>query len=676
MISILTRRFLFAFLVLFSGIVHSQILNDASFLTIKLKDQTTVALYSSLPEELRSLDENGDRQTVAPTNDYYYLPTNLRLAQRPDGVPEFLFTKFTTENSEGVSGAIMHFLMKWGLSTEQQKELQDKLRIETKNPEARVKGQVQLNRDVESGGFQIISATLSDNSMATSILNGRAPTLDGGKVAVATRLTADGAQLLSSSFEKAKSIADLSIQLNYVYSTNIPAFEGRITYHWDRIASYSDSIHNVTTTESTKYGTGWVGSIFGAGVDVSDETVTTDKFQEVMQELIVKKCIEIDIRESGLPDNRIQPIRDAFMDLIVKSFTTPAENEPLELGDARQQENGPGMIEELGDAAGDVMSMFSLYSDKNKTVSVKDVFKEKMEQRSTEVLNINYSLPIMKEVNVVGNLASWYNGVRDNESCVNSVNLNDPFFQHRDIRFIMDLEGKEMFEEEINYVTINARKKRAEGNNFEDRVTMDLQYFNENGIQAAMQYARGEDKNPEAYEYQVQWSLRGGNVYPLAPTWTKGEWEGVTLVPPLQPKVIEFEADPEELKNADLSRVTLQVRYMKFGVEVEENIPLSVAKKEDIVSAKIFMDRDTQGYAYRLVYNHKKHGKLATEFTSKVNDYYVYASVPEDFEDQDSAIFRAAKEEADKIIPPDSNGRVTGGQILDAFKDIFGKKGS
>jgi hypothetical protein len=229
-----------------------------------------------------------------------------------------------------------------------------------------------------------------------------------------------------------------------------------------------------------------------------------------------------------------------------------------------------------------------------------------------------------------------------------------------------------MFEKEINYVTINARKKRTSGNNFEDRVTMDLKYFNEHGIQASMQYARGEDKSPDAYEYQVQWSLRGGNLYPTTPQWSKGQWEGVTLLPPLKPRTIEFEADLDELEEANISRITLQIRYSKFGQEVEENIPISVAKNEAIVSKQIFMDRDTKGYAYRLVFNHKESGKLATEFNSKINDNYVYANFPEGLADKDSDVFKKAMQEAVGIVPPASDGTVTGGHILDIFKDIFG----
>ena len=66
------------------------------------------------------------------TGEYYYLPANLRLSKRTDSTPEFLFLKYTTEETVeagGVQGALMHFLMEWGLTADQEKELQAKLTV-------------------------------------------------------------------------------------------------------------------------------------------------------------------------------------------------------------------------------------------------------------------------------------------------------------------------------------------------------------------------------------------------------------------------------------------------------------------------------------------------------------------------------------------------------------------
>ena len=644
----------------------AQLLEYGSNVNITLDDGTVVNCIRQMSDEMITLDKDGKPNPLKPMNNYYYLPCNLRLGLRPDAVPEFLFTKFTTESRTGVSGAIMHFLMEWGLTQDQQKELDAALQKQTGNKEAKVMGTVDLSTDKDGGSFQIISATLSDKSMATAILNGSAPVVAGGKVAVATRLTADGAQLLASSFEKAKSIADLSIELRYKYTVIIPAFKAKMIYDWSRVKSMMDQSDYSKTEKSKKIGMWWANK--------SSSSVSESEFRAFSDSLMEKKMVYLDMLETTNENpEKVAAIRTAFLDMFIKQFTVANENPPMSestLGSAKPAEKGA--LEKVGDAVGGVVDGLSIFSSKNKSVTVKKSFHEKISQGKREEINFQSRLPLTRDIAITGNLASWYSGVRDNKSCVNSVNLNDPFFQYRDIRFIMDLEAKEMFEKEINYVTINARKKRSAGNSFEDRVTMDAKYFAEKGIQASMTYSRGEDKDPDAYEYMTQWSLRGGNLYPAEGVWQKGQWEGVTLTPPIKPITLDFEADIDELKEAGFTRVILQVRYSKFGQEVEENIPISVAKNEANVTRSIFIDRNTKGYAYRMVFNHKDSGKLATEFSSKINDNYVYAVIPAEFKDKASPGFVKAVETAKSISQPGADGKVTAGKVLDTFKDIFG----
>ena len=86
----------------------------------------------------------------------------------------------------------------------------------------------------------------------------------------------------------------------------------------------------------------------------------------------------------------------------------------------------------------------------------------------------------------------------------------------------------------------------------------------------------------------------------------------------------------EALKASGITRITVQIHYPKLGEEVEENISVSPARNEPLVSRKIFMDRDARGYAYRLVVDSKTDGKLATPWSAKMGDDYIYAAIPKD----------------------------------------------
>ena len=583
------------------------VLDDENRLDVVLTDNTHVTLYGQ-----------AGPSTGTKTDNYYYMPVNLHLSQRPDGTPEFLFMKFTTEKRAeqgGVNGGLMHFLMEWGLTPDQEKELGDKIKED--NPKALLKGAIPLDAEAGDGGsFQIISGTLSDDKMATKLVtSGKAPLIPGGKCAAASRLSAEGAQLLASTFEKSRSITDLSIALNFGYTTLTPAASGRITFDWHKLETKFDSLG--ADYKRTQTGTSHSGGnfIFFSWDSYKPEySYSYDEMHKHYEKLIESQVVKIEFDEK-VADERVSKIREAFFQYFLNSMTEPAPpSQPAPASDA-EKKNSPNI--QYGD----------------RFVYKKQSFESAYAQK-TKVISLNYRMAIKHPFQLVGNLASWYDGVRDNPKCVAAVNLNDPFFQHRDINFILDLDAKDMFEQEANYVTVNVRKARTSGNPFEDHVTIDAKYLKERGINASVTYARGEDKDPDLYEYQTQWSFRGGNVWPPNSPWQKGSWEGVTLAAPIAPRTVEVEGDLDAMKASNITRITVQVHYPKFGTEMEENFSISPAKNEPLISKKIFMDRDARGYAYRLVVDHKTDGKMATPWSAKVGDDYIYAAIPKDMLEQ------------------------------------------
>lgn len=618
--------------------LRAQILDYQNKVEVVLNDGTHVILFG----KARALNNT-------PSSEYYYLPVGLRLSRRADNTPEFLFLKYTTEQraeAGGQQGGLIHFLMEWGLTPAQLQEAQAKL-VTTVNQLARVtnsrfKGitgpKIMGAADVytEDESFRIISASLSDPDAATLITSGSAPILPGSKAAVAGKLNPVTTQLLAATFEKNRSITDVSLELNFKYNVLMPAVDGKITVDWSKVQEQmrTDSIKYSHDTRGTKRG--------------SDDRYTYDQLSDFFSRCVENKAVVIEIDKNVVGDELADKIVEEFMNLMIESMTEK---------DMAAPPTPPGEQEKAQDP--DVKHGKSYVY--NRTLS------EKRFERKTEVYNLKYRLTVPKNITLTSNLGAWYDGVRDNPKCVASVNLNDPFFQYRDINLILDLEAEKMFGDEVNYVTVNVRKQRSTGNPFEDHVTIDREYLKNNGVKATLTYARGEDRNPNVYEYKAQWSLKGGNVYPENATWMVGEWEGVTLSPPIRPVTIELEADIDELKNSDITRVTAQVHFMKFGKEVEENIQLSAAAGEPVVQKTIYIDKNTRGYVYRLIFNHKTEGKLALDWTPQINDNYIYATIPEDLVNKDSEVFRAAKETGSQIVES------TQEKILDKFKDIFDK---
>ncbi len=615
--------------ILLAGAAHAVVLDDENRLTVTLGDNTPVTLLGV-----------AGATPGAKTHQFYYLPVNLRLARRPDGVPEFLFLKFTTEqraDAGGVNGGLMHFLMEWGLTAEQEAEVRD--RLKKLDPNGELLGAVPMEADGEGGTFQVISGTLNDGKMSSALAtSGRAPLVPGGRAAAAARLTAEGAQLLAASFEKQRSIADVSIGLNFGYTVLAPAVRASMTVDWSRIAKEG-------TTLDAEYKRTRTGTSCGFW---SCSGIYSYSYQEVKNQfdfLLEKKAITLQFDEL-VSDERVAKVREAFLQMFLASVAEPAPAAappPAAAG----EDKGPDIRHGSG------------YTFKQSVI-------KSSEQRGSRTIRLDSRIALKKPYTLVGNLGRWYDGVRDNPNCVAAVNLNDPFFQHRDIHFILDLDAKDLFEQQANYVTVNVRKKRASGNPFEDRVTIDEKFVKEKGINATVTYARGEDTNPDAYEYQTQWSFRGGQIWPATPAWQKGSWEGVTLAAPIAPRTIEVEADLEAMKASNIARITVQIHYPRLGTEVEENISLSAARGEATASRKIFMDRDAKGYAYRLVVDHKTDGKLATPWSAKVGDDYVFAAIPKDV--LEVPTLRAEAVQAARTAVAGAKERV-----LDRFSELVGR---
>jgi hypothetical protein len=618
--------------------LSAQILDYQNKVEIVLNDGTHVILYG----KAKSLNNT-------PTGEYYYLPVGLRLSRRADGTPEFLFLKYTTEQraeAGGNQGGLIHFLMEWGLTPAQLTEAQAKLVTTVSqlskatnsrfkaitNP--KIMGPVDVYTEDQS--FRIISASLSDPDAATLVTSGSAPILPGSKAAVAGKLNPITTQLLAATFEKNRSITDISLELNYMYNVLMPAVDGKITVDWSKVQEQmrTDSIKYYHNTRGTKSG--------------SDDRYTYDQMSQFFSRCVESKAVVIEIDKAIVGDELADKIVEEFMNLMIESMTDK---------DMAANPTPPGEQEKAQDP--DVKH--------GRTYVYNRTESEKRYERKVEVYNLKYRLTVPKNLTLTSNLGEWYDGVRDNPKCVSSVNLNDPFFQYRDINLILDLTAEKMFEDEINYVTVNVRKQRSSGNPFEDYVTIDRDYLKKNGVKATLTYARGNDNNPNVYEYQAQWSLRNGVVYPENAPWMVGDWEGVTLSPPIKPVTIELEGDIDELKNSGITRVTAQVHYMKFGKEVEENIQLSAAAGEPIVQKNIYIDKNTRGYVYRLIFNHKTEGKLALDWTPQINDNYIYASIPEDLVNKETEVFKAAKETGSKMM------ETTQDKVLDKFREIFDK---
>jgi hypothetical protein len=105
----------------------------------------------------------------------------------------------------------------------------------------------------------------------------------------------------------------------------------------------------------------------------------------------------------------------------------------------------------------------------------------------------------------------------------------------------------------------------------------------------------------------------------------------VTLSAPVVPLVVEAEADLDELEQMGVARVSVELRYKRFGKAYTDKKGLSISQAtgEPLVNKVIYRDTDKDKIEYRLIYHHKKLGKITDESWRSLDGAYIYCAPSE-----------------------------------------------
>ena len=180
---------------------------------------------------------------------YYYLTATPRLARGEDGIPQFSFLRYVTDEVMGDSsdagqkiadgGGVIHFLISLETTGDEKEEALESLR--TVDKDAQLLGPVTY----KSGTYQLVSAiaTKDENApdnrqTAYAVLgSGQAPLIEGLKIAVSIHLNKRGTEILLASFQTAT--PDISIVFTMTYDGVYDPVEATITADWTKVQERS-----------------------------------------------------------------------------------------------------------------------------------------------------------------------------------------------------------------------------------------------------------------------------------------------------------------------------------------------------------------------------------------------------------------------------------------------------
>ncbi len=580
---------------------------------LKLKDGTTVRCFPAATKNPEQTSKN-----------YYYLPTNPHVAKDPDGTPKFSMIRFVTDKSKeagGVEGGILHFLVEYGLTPQQEREVAKLLAKKIKG--AKLKGAVQLESGAEGNSFSVVSATLTDGGFtSTLVTSGKAPVMEGQRVAVAARLSGYGTTLLAKSMEQPTT--DISVLFDLKYLVKLPAYDVRVIIDYDMYHQMEEEYSHERQKRTSKrrsWNPKWYNVL---NISTSKSTTLTEEEQKESVDFLMETGAVTFDYVQHVPDADQEIVESGLYKLVLESFFDMQKRFGQPSGDEVVGE------EEEGESAKEIEAARRADASKVKNYSY-TVFQRKTIKRSGKTtLHLKKSIARYEHYTMTGNVGTWYDKFKDNPKLVTEVNLDDPFYQRREMRFVIDNEAYDIFNQMVNYATVQVRVPRKGQRPFIDEMTIDKQFLEKSGQTATLTYARMGD-DAQIYDYAVQWSLRGGYLYPGKPNWKKGELMAVTLAAPVTPMTIESEADLDELEELGIARVSVELKYSRFGktYQDQKGLSLSPAVGEPVVNKVIYHDSEKDKISYRLIYHHKKLGKIKEDAWKTVEGAYIYCSPSE-----------------------------------------------
>jgi hypothetical protein len=575
---------------------------------IKLKDGTTVRCFPAATNDPEKTSTN-----------FYYLPTNPRVATHEDGTPKFSMIRFVSDKSKedgGAEGAVLHFLVEYGLDRKQVMETEKLLEKEVKG--AKLKGAVPLEVGAEGNSFNVLSAILGDDEFApTLITTGKAPVMEGQQVAVAARLDAHGATLLEEGFKQPTSQVSVSFELKYV--VKLPAYDVKVIIDYDKYHTMeSEYTHEreKKTTSKRYWDPKWYNPL---KISTKKTTTVTEEEQTRMLDYLQESGVVTFDYVQHVPDADKEIVESGLHKIVLESFFEMQNR----LGEPTDEELA---AEDEGEDA-EAAAARRKEAAKHKNYKYTVFQRKEIKRKSKQVLNLKKVMARYEYYTMTGNVGAWYQEYKDDPKLVTEVNLDDPFFQRREMRFVIDNEAYDIFNEMVNYATVQVRVPRKDQRPFIDEITIDRKYLETNGQTAMLTYARMGD-DAQTYEYAVQWSLRGGNLYPKEPQWANGELMAVTLAAPVAPRTLEAEADLDELEEMGFARVSVELRYKQFGKTKKDSKGFSMSPSvgEPMVNKVIYQDVGSDKLSYRLVYHHKNMGKITQESWQPVEGDYIYCA--------------------------------------------------
>ncbi len=513
---------------------------------------------------------------ASDTLNYLYIPDRATLATDDEGRPQFSFLQYVVNEAtadanatltDAGGGGILTFLVSYGLSEDRRRRVERELPRVTDNPEAALQGPILF----QSGNFSLVSALLGEDGRATRraiLTSGRAPVLEGNRIALSFELDPERSMLLLESLQTAT--PDVSLVFDMTFIGLAPAFDAELVVDWSKVRQHHD------------FSAG--GSVYWVGADVE---VMFDK---------LRRENAIQLTSSG-SNEAMETLLNTVYDRLLELMFEPVQ--PMEVPESEQG----GLLDALSNLANpeNLSDMARETTGFGFGVGYK---ARTLRDTGHTVLSFNHQAALDRHATIAFNVGNVWEEWGDDEAIFSRVNLADPAFQQREIRVGVDGALLPEFDRYVNSVSVTLKKEHEDGSQTLREIVLDGRSFSGSLPDLRMVYGWSGDEDRDrwlTYQYRTHWSFRDGGNYDTG--WVESDDTMINLYVPYERRVVQLIGNAETLRAQDIRAVVVEVSYPFFGESRGQQRIIRLDRPLEDESIELTLPRDAFTYDYEITWH-------------------------------------------------------------------------
>jgi hypothetical protein len=513
---------------------------------------------------------------------FVYLPSTARIALDAAGRPQFSFVFYTSRPAADATGtttpdmrsittaeggAIVHFLIEYFTPAAQVAEAENELKRALRNTNVRITGATVF----DDGQYVVVSSSAVGDRVRPELLAvKKAPVLEGNRLAISLRLSAEDAAVLLETFRTAT--PDLSVTFDMGFSGLTEAYDAEMTVNWTKLKEAYDAAAGAT--------------IYVVGLKA--EAAVESLFQNG----------GIVLRQSGHDEPTEALVAAAHARILDLMFA------PIEVEKVPEAQRG-GLLEALS-------MMFTSGSGpaaSGQTIGfgITAAFQYK-QLRSTGTTRLDFATRsrVSRRALLTVNAGDLYQRFGSDPRYFRTADITGDL-QHSLRQVFVTVDGAlaPEFTQFVNNVQVTVRKRHQGGAETTRELVVTRANAAATGPLGPMTYAALGDTAPDAwrhYEYRTKWSFYGGVSHETP--WMATDEAVIVLAAPFHREVVRLEGDAVDLRAKNVRAVDVKISNRLFDNTrtVRRTATVSATAPLALPEVELVLPEGSYEYAYEVTW--------------------------------------------------------------------------